>query len=240
MNIDRETDRLVSYLSKILAIASQHLEERRLYPIAEKGWNERRLTEKQQSDFARVCWAAELFAAAEALREQHGCNFREFSGPAAVLHICAVNALDPKDRDNGPRTKALLKRALIDLQKSPSEADALADEFWQFRCSAAHSGLTERTDVRPFIIKGGTLIAANKGETMEDVIHHAEANQIPGTVNLVEELLFVDTVGFDLLRRAAATAIAKKIRSLSKGEMETRSICQKKPIYESSKPSPPC
>src|ERR1051325_742367 len=125
---DYRVNVVFDHLSQAAIVARHGFPEKELYQIAALGFYQRHRDEEQQDAYANVCWAAECFAAAEAL----GCiKEGAFSGQASILYLVAVDALDPAKPHN-MSNKRIIEETLETMGFQQEKAHTLAEAMWGF------------------------------------------------------------------------------------------------------------
>ncbi len=209
MSLEDDIQRIHNHLKTVLKVAGKRYDERRLYHVAQRGWFERQKKEKAQTEFAHVCWAAELFAASELLLNEKPT---EFEGVAALLSICAVDALDPA-KSSEMSTKAILRESLVRQGRDKRSANGFADRLWNFRRAGVHLGLTDRLDVKFMVMVGENLVS---GDTLENVMSEHRRQGSKGPVTLIDQSAFSRNMYlFRAARHTSAQAIAHRVIDLT-------------------------
>lgn len=209
MSLEDDIRRIQNYLKTVLKVAGKRCDERLLCQVAQRGWLERQKKEKVQTEFAHVCWAAELFAASELLLIEKST---EFEGVAALLSICAVDALDPAKLSD-VSTKAILTESLARQGRDKRSANGFADRLWNFRCAGVHRGLTDRLNVKFTVMVGENLVS---GDILENVMTEHRKQNSKGPVTLIDQSAFSRNMYlFRVARHTSAEAIAHRIVDLT-------------------------
>lgn len=192
-------------------VAGRRCDGRCVRSLAESGWFERGKREEKQSIYARVCWAAELFAAGECLLHSDATSFQ---GVATYLSICAVDALG-KGARHGKTSKALIVNALIRPGNTEKEARAWAGRLWNFRCQGAHAGMVDRIDIKCTVIVGDNFASGN---SIDEVMREHRQRGSRGPVTLISQSPFSQYAQlYAVARHACAEAIAHTLSELMKG-----------------------
>ena len=205
VNLDYDIRRIQHHLMTVLKVAGKRFDEYLLYHVAQRGWFERQKKEKAQTEFAHVCWAAELFAASELLLKEKPT---EFEGVAALLSICAVDALDAT-KSSEMSTRAALTESLVRQCGDERSAIGMADRLWNFRCAGVHLGLTDRLDVMSIVKVGENHVSR---DTFESVMSEHRRQGSNGPVNLIEQAAFSRNMYlFRVARHTSAEAIGHRV-----------------------------
>lgn len=202
-----DISRIQNYLEIVLRVADLLCDENTLPKIAQQGWSEREKAENEQTEYAHVCWASELFAAAELLRRSVEKGM-EFTGPASILYFCAIDAIRGRQK-----AETVIKETLQEaFNLTKKQARNKADELRIQRNAGVHKGITDHLVTLVTVQVGETCVF---GKTVDEVFSVNKGQQRKGPILAIQSFTFSDNHSCVDIRQISAFAIAKIIKVLS-------------------------